>query len=385
MRPYQIAIATLCSACWSIHVQAQSSVTLYGLIDEGINFTSNAGGHKAWQAVSGSTYGSRWGLRGVEDLGGGLSAVFRLENGFNVNTGGINQGGRLFGRVASVGIASRDYGSVTMGRQYDPTIDLWSPLTATGNWAGDIANHPYDNDNSDYNYRIQNSVKYTSPTISGFTFEGLYGFSNEAGAFADNRAYSLAASYANGPILAAVAYLRANHAGSSNSNGAIGTDSLFVASHQQNIDAGVAYKFAKGQVGVAYSRTEAYDPTALTGFAANVTQPPGGSWNSWKFDNFELNGKYYVRPDWWIGAAYTFTRGHLDSTVGNFSPKWHQIALMLDYDLSKRTSVYVQGTLQHLISAKTGTAFDFAQTTPGAGRSSSENQVVARVGMIHRF
>jgi predicted porin len=71
--------------------------------------------------------------------------------------------------------------------------------------------------------------------------------------------------------------------------------------------------------------------------------------------------------------------------VGNFSPKWHQIALMLDYDLSKRTSVYVQGTWQHLVSANTGTAFDFAQTTPGAGRSSSENQAVARVAMIHRF
>jgi predicted porin len=383
MRPYKIALLYLCSMCGAAH--AQSSVTLYGLIDEGFNFTSNAGGHNAYQIVSGSTNGSRWGLRGTEDLGGGLSAVFRLENGFNLNSGALNQGGRLFGRVASVGVASRDYGAVTLGRQYDPTIDLWSPLTATGSWAGDIANHPYDNDNSDYNYRIQNSVKYTSPTMAGLTFEGLYGFSNEAGRFADNRSYSFAASYANGPILAAVGYLRANNAGSANSSGAISADTLFVASHQQNIDAGVAYKFAKAQVGFSYSRADAYDPTALTGFAANVTQPPGGRWNSWKFDNFEVNGKYYMQPAFWAGAAYTFTRAHLDSTTGDFSPKWHQVALMLDYDLSKRTSLYVQGTYQHLASAGTGTAFDFAQTTPGAARSSSENQAVARVAMIHRF
>lgn len=383
MRHYQIALLSLCSICPGAY--AQSSVTLYGLVDEGLNFTSNSGGHRAYQLVSGSTNGSRWGLRGLEDLGGGLSAVFRLENGFNLDSGALNQGGRLFGRVASVGIASRGFGTVSMGRQYDPTIDLWSPLTATGSWAGDIANHPYDNDNSDYNYRIQNSIKYTSPLIAGFTFEGLYGFSNEAGRFADNRTYSFAASYASGPILAAVGYLRANDAGSANSNGSIGSDSVFVASHQQDIDAGIAYRFLKGQVGFSYSRVDAYDPTALTGFAPDVTQPQGSNWKSWKFDNFELNGRYFVQPNMWIGAAYTFTRGHLDSTAGNFSPKWHQIALMLDYDLSKRTSVYVQGTYQHLVSAHTGTAFDWAQTTPAAGRSSSENQTVLRIAMMHKF
>lgn len=383
MRHYQIALLSLFSMCTSAY--AQSSVTLYGLIDEGFNFTSNAGGHHAYQLVSGSTNGSRWGLRGTEDLGGGLAAVFRLENGFNLDSGALNQGGRLFGRVASVGLSSSHYGTLSMGRQYDPTIDLWSPLTATGNWAGDIANHPYDNDNSDYNFRVQNSVKYTSPTVAGFTFEGLYGFSNEAGAFADNRTYSFAASYVNGPITAAAAYLRADNPGSANSSGALGTDSIFVAGRQQNMDAGIAYRFAKGQLGFAYSRTTAYEPTALSGFAEDATQPPGGSWQSWTFDNFEVNGKYFIQPDLWLGAAYTFTRAKLDSTIGNFSPKWHQIALMLDYDLSKRTSLYVQGTYQHLISANTHTAFDFAQTTPGAGPSSGENQVVARVGLIQRF
>ncbi len=80
---------------------AQSSITLYGLIDEGLNFTSNAGGHNAYQLKSGDTYGSRWGLKGSEDLGGGYHAIFLLENGFDNNSGTLGQGQRMFGRQAT--------------------------------------------------------------------------------------------------------------------------------------------------------------------------------------------------------------------------------------------------------------------------------------------
>src|ERR1700734_1212016 len=105
---------------------AQSSVTLYGLIDEGFDFTTNGQGHRGYEMVSGDTAGSRWGLKGNEDLGGGLSAVFQLENGFNPNTGALGQGGLEFGRQAFVGVSSKQLGTVTLGRQYDPTIDMWS-------------------------------------------------------------------------------------------------------------------------------------------------------------------------------------------------------------------------------------------------------------------
>ncbi|BAO88270.1 porin [Caballeronia cordobensis] len=75
--------------------QAQSSVTLFGLIDEGFNYTNNVGGHPLYAMSSGDVQGSRWGLRGSEDLGGGLAAIFKLESGFNVNNG------RLASRAAS--------------------------------------------------------------------------------------------------------------------------------------------------------------------------------------------------------------------------------------------------------------------------------------------
>jgi predicted porin len=113
---------------------AQSSVTLYGKIEDGINYTSNARGHGTVQLQSGYDYGSRWGIKGTEDLGGGYQAIFQLESGFDVNTGKMSQGGREFGRQAFVGIASDRYGTLTFGRQYDPasTSSRRSPPTATG-------------------------------------------------------------------------------------------------------------------------------------------------------------------------------------------------------------------------------------------------------------
>ncbi|NPT61874.1 porin, partial [Paraburkholderia elongata] len=115
---------------------AQSSVTLYGLIDVGITYTNSQltshGGHSNVQETSGAVDGSRWGLRGAEDLGGGLKAIFTLENGFNVNNGTFGQGGREFGRQAFVGLSSTDYGTVTFGRQYSSMVDYVGPLALTG-------------------------------------------------------------------------------------------------------------------------------------------------------------------------------------------------------------------------------------------------------------
>ncbi len=79
---------------------AQSSVTLYGVLDEGIDYTNNAGRGAVWEMASGYAQGSRWGLKGSEDLGGGMKAVFQLENGFDVSSGRLGQGGRMFGRQA---------------------------------------------------------------------------------------------------------------------------------------------------------------------------------------------------------------------------------------------------------------------------------------------
>ena len=264
MKKSLIAVALL--GVLATSVQAQSSVTLYGLIDAGITYTNSQltsqGGRSNVQMTSGSVEGSRWGLRGAEDLGGGLKAIFTLENGFNVNNGTLGQGGREFGRQAFVGLSSNDYGAVTLGRQYDSMVDYVAPLALTGTqYGGTHFAHPFDNDNLNNTVRINNSAKYQSVDYAGFRFGALYGFSNAAGAFANNRTYSVGMSYNWGPLNVAAGYLHLNNSATSqtaanvNSNGAV-TDGLqLVAARQQTWGAGANYAFGPATVGFVYTQT----------------------------------------------------------------------------------------------------------------------------------
>lgn len=109
-----------------VQAQSSTSVTLYGVVDTGIEYVNNIAADRDGNEESSSAHftnlagsvPSRWGLRGTEDLGNGLSAIFTLESGFNPGTGTSNQGGRLFGRQAFVGLQG-DWGQLTFGRQYN--------------------------------------------------------------------------------------------------------------------------------------------------------------------------------------------------------------------------------------------------------------------------
>jgi predicted porin len=205
MKKCLLAGAALVTLTGTAH--AQSSVTLYGLIDAGLTYTNSqisgtgSGGHSNWQMTSGSVQYSRWGLRGAEDLGGGLKAIFTLESGFNVNNGQLSSNNRLFNRQAFVGLTSREYGTLTLGRQTDDMVDFVAPLSLTGTEFGGVHfAHPFDVDNLNDSFQINNSVKYQSPEYYGFKIGALYGFSNQAGGFANNRAWSVGMSYVWGPL-----------------------------------------------------------------------------------------------------------------------------------------------------------------------------------------
>ncbi|HWT39499.1 MAG TPA: porin, partial [Paraburkholderia sp.] len=102
---------------------AQSSVTLYGTLDAGLVYTNNQAGHSNWQQGSGTVSDTYFGLRGSEDLGNGLHAIFTLENGFNLNNGSFKESNTLFNRQAYVGLQSNQFGTLTLGRQYDSMVD----------------------------------------------------------------------------------------------------------------------------------------------------------------------------------------------------------------------------------------------------------------------
>ncbi|TAM07684.1 MAG: porin [Paraburkholderia sp.] len=362
---------------------AQSSVTLYGLIDEGFDFTNNVGGNRVYELQSGYVQGSRWGLKGTEDLGGGLKGIFQLQNGFDVNTGHLNQGGLMFGREAYVGLSSDTWGSVTLGRQYDSVVDFLAMTTANGTWGGYLFSHPYDNDNTDDSFRVNNSVKYTSPVFAGVQFGGTYAFSNTTN-FANNRQYSFGTSYTNGGLLLAASYLQADNP-SSNAAGAItnGGDENFLGTRLRIFGAGVTYTLANTTVGFSYSNTDVANATGST-YVGAIT-PTGGAISNLRFQNFEVNGKYQFTPAFYVGAMYVYTRTTLSSASGTLHPNYQTAGLMADYNLSNRTDLYFQGLYQHVGGDKTGSVLDFAYI-PGADNiSSNRNQVVLRAAIRHKF
>ncbi|MEX3761387.1 porin [Paraburkholderia phenoliruptrix] len=363
---------------------AQSTVTLYGVIEDGLNFTNNVGGNKVYELQSGFVQGSRWGLKGKEDLGGGLKAIFQLENGFNVNNGRLGQGGLMFGRQAYFGLASDRFGTVTVGRQYDSVVDYLAQTTANGNWAGFIFSHPYDNDNTDNSFRVNNTLKYASPDLSGFQFGGTYSFSNDTN-FANNRQYSLGAQYANGSLLIAAAYLQANNP-SATARGAITNagDENFLAKRLQIFGAGVNYTFGPATVGVAYTNTYATQLQS-SGYVGAIT-PPTGTVSSLRFHNFEVNGKYQLTPAFYVGAMYAYTRADLNTTTsGKQHPNYQTVGLMADYNQSKRTDIYLQGAYQHVGGDKTGTVLDAAYVPGADDVSSTRNQLLVRAAIRHKF
>ncbi|WP_176079838.1 porin [Paraburkholderia tropica] len=379
--------ATAIMAITPAIAHAQSSVTLYGLIDTGIGYVNNLKGGSVVQATSGRLSGSRWGVKGSEDLGNGLSAVFTLENGFKPTDGTLGQGGREFGRSAFVGLAKTGIGTLTFGRQYEPLADLVAQFSGPGFWLP--STHIGDNDNLNQTFRISNAVKFRSDPIAGLTVDGMYAFSNQAAGsngegFANNRAWSIAANYVNGPLSFGGGYLLLDHPNSkTNTSGAVGggsstTGDDYSSAYLYNLDGGVArqqvaaagvnYKVGSALLGAAFSHSE-------LNYNDGATR---------KFNNYEANVRYLVTPAMTILGIYTFTDGRANGLPGEtaetLKPKWHQFTLGVDYALSKRTDLYLSGVYQLAAgdaSIKSGSTFTKVAAIAAAGGGSTTNRQVA--------
>ncbi|RDK04806.1 porin [Paraburkholderia lacunae] len=396
MKKSLLALAALGAFAGVAH--AQSSVTLYGIVDEGFNINTNAGGKHLYNLSSGVLQGSRFGLRGAEDLGGGLKAIFVLENGFDVNNGKLGQGGLMFGRQAYVGLSSQ-FGTVTLGRQYDSVVDYVGPLEAGDQWGGYIAAHPGDIDNFNNAYRTNNTVKYTSADYNGFKFGGTYSFGGQAGNFTGNQIWSLGAGYNNGPLVLGVGYLNARTPAASgglfNDGGTIASNTVKAtgpdfavsspvyagfasANTYQVIGAGGAYTFGAATIGATYSNIR------FANLGASYASPFKGQ--SATFNNAEVNFKYQLTPALLVGAAYDYTRGA--DIAGASRAQYHQGSVGVDYFLSKRTDVYVIGVYQHALGSTlstSGTVVDAHAGINGLTGSQNQNQLAARVGIRHKF
>jgi predicted porin len=368
--------------------QAQTSVTLYGVIDTGLAYVShaNAAGDHLFGMVNGTLSGPRWGLKGQEDLGGGLKAVFQLENGFDPGTGRLNQGGREFGRQAFVGLSGNQWGTVTFGRQYDPSVDMVQGLTADNYWGAAFAT-PGDVDNYDNSLRVSNAVKYVSPVYSGFQFEGIYGFSNLAGATGQGQTWGGAVTYANGPFSLAGSYLYVNNPSANRATGwnSPSSDSLFntiinsgySTAHAVGIARGAGqYVFGPFTVGASYSFAQ-YKNDGSSLFPEQEKFNVGNG-----YVNFQLT------PATLLGLGYTYTHAS-----GDTSANYHQVSLGADYSLSKRTDVYAVGAYQHASGTQrvnngngtTSTVDATASVTDYGFDSGRSHQELVLIGLRHKF
>ena len=382
---------------------AQSSVTLYGLVDSGLTFVNNTGkGHVVEADTCGPPSCNLWGLKGKEDLGGGTSAIFTLENGFNIQNGKLGQGGTEFGRQAFVGLANDQWGTVTLGRQYDPPSLTVGYFPSSNNFATGYGSHFGDLDNLNQSIRFNNAVKYVSPTWGGLHVEGMFSLGGVAGNFSTNRVWSLAAAYNRGPFAVAAGYLDiqnpATNAGGTGgvyaSNGNyVGSLNDYVglqdASSMKVLTIGGSYSIGQATLALNYSHTDLENSQyfVINGFAG------AGGGNDFKMDAYEASATYRVTPALLLGAAYIYNAGKAD--YQNLKPDFQQVNLGVTYALSKRTSLYAIAIVQKAGGDGIAPVFDadgavVGRTAiaeiPGAGYdsaySSSHSPSVRAIGQI---
>jgi len=337
---------------------AQSSMTLYGIVDAGLAYVNNQGGKRAVVESSGILQGSRFGFRGVEDLQGGYKALFVLENGFNVDNGTFGQGGLEFGRQAYVGLSTPG-GTLTFGRQYDFLVNLF-PLTNIVD-GGVYAFHLGDYDRLG-GERLNDAVSFRTPDFNGWQAGAMYSFGGVPGQPSTNSAFSGGLSYNSDALSLVAAYTSMNNVTVSPVNGLgvptilgapAGTTSLKV--DRLNI-AGIGASYTVGPVTAhaVYTRTDfrlAGDSDVLDAYDAGVT------WYATPSVSFLLGANFYK----------------LNGT------HWEEPVLGAHKYLSKRTDLY--GQLAWLRASGADAHAVLVSNAP----SSNNTQLAVTMGIRHKF
>lgn len=345
--------------------RAQATVQLYGIVDDAVTFTTNQGGAHAWAQTSGVGQSDRWGLRGVEPLGNGLKAIFRLENGFTLNDGRFSQGGLEFGRQAFVGLASDRFGSLTFGRQYDfmsTNLTQFSAGTVTpsvfGFHLGDLDRLGAE--------RLDNSVRYVTPEWGGLQLGALYSFGGQPGNFVANSAVALGATYEQGSLRVGAAYV-----GMHNYTAAFGIGTSVV---------GVPLVGTRSQG--LLPRFQVFDKLSVSGVGAGYQWGPAFLHGVFTLVGFRQNGVSASLRTAEGGVRYSVT--YALSLAGSYAysklgqAHWNQFVTGIDYALSKRTDIYWNAVILRSSQGVRAQLF----TLPA---SSSNSQTVVSLGLRHLF
>jgi predicted porin len=295
MHKSTIGLALL-AAC-STNAMAQGSMSIYGIVDAGWVREWGGPDGPVNKISSGIASGSRLGFKGKEELGNGLSAIFTLEAGINIDTGASGQGGLLFGRQAFVGLNSK-LGAVTLGRQYTP---YYKTLRDIGDPFGAVSMAGRSGNLFATNTRANNMVEYVSPVISGWRADLAWAFGEAPDDSSKNRQLGGSVGYAAGHLTIQLAHHRIENA--------TGTDST------RNTLLSANYEFKPVTVYASFSRNKGPRPADSKDMLAGVSIPFGP-------------GKVLL----------SFVR-HDDDTAANDDA--HQWGAAYDLQLSKRTDIYI--------------------------------------------
>lgn len=342
--------------------QAQSSVTLYGVADAGIELLTHAdaSNHSLTRMTSGNLSGSRWGIRGTEDLGNGLQALFVLENGFDLDAGTAAQGGRLFGRQAFTGLSSQ-YGRVTLGRQNNILYDIlinYDAMAVSPRYSIFMMDAMTAG-------RYDNTAKYVGK-FGGLTVTGLYAFAR----------------------------------GTSLAGGAVASEVPGDPKSDRAISGGLEYNVGNAGVTVIYD--EQQGTSGITGQNPSQKDRRLAVAGSYRFANAKVYAGYrWLNGDigataavparradlFWIGAGYQLTpalslsgAGYLLNDRRGNGDAW-SASLLLDYAFSKRTDVYAQVAY---INNDDGSRIGLNGASSAIGAAGT-NQFGAVMGIRHKF
>ena len=355
MKKSLIALAVLAA---SGAAMAQSSVTLFGIVDTGVGYIDNGGNEVAGSTAGQNKYGmttsgnatSRLGFRGVEDLGGGLKAGFWLEGQIDGDDG--NAAGFNFKRRSTLSLMG-GFGEVRLGRDLTPgyskfiSYDLFGQV-GIGQFMG-WSSKLYGADVG--GVRADNMLSYYTPNFGGFTAGVSYGFGEDTASSKTNRYVGGYVAFDNGPISVALAMDKNN--GNLPTTPAVNVD-------RTQVSLGGSYDFGMLKASALVQQVE-FEPTVGTGKV--------------KFDNWALGLSAPVGPG-------TVKAQYASYDLKDSSNEAQQLSVGYVYDLSKRTAVY--GTVSFLKN-KGASAVSLAGNGLTLGGASGENQTGYQVGIRHAF
>jgi len=355
MRKKLIVSALLASA--SQLAGAQSNVTIYGMLDTAVVRESGGTAGSMTKITGGTTGGSRLGFKGTEDLGNGLKALFLMESGFQPDTGASGQGGLLFGRQVYVGLQGA-FGSVLLGRQYTPhyLVQVFADPFGSG-WVGDTKNLLGTSGNSFS--RMDNTIKYISPTANGVTVELVAAPGEVSGSSASGRQLGGSLAWANGPLQVRLGYHNRNN----------DSATLHGTENAKNTTIAAVYDFGVVKLHGLYDWNRGLNSSVLRNTANPFGRPAIASTDS----RDAMVG--LTVP---LGGVHALLASYIykdDRTA--FNQDASQLAIGYRYTLSKRTDINMAIAK---INNRNGASY-----TVGSAIESGTGDKSAMIGLRHSF